>query len=250
MVKIAIDAMGGDHAPKEIVAGAIQAAKEYPENEFQLYGDQDSIQAVMTETLPNIRIIHCSEKVTSEDEPVKAVRCKKDASIVVAAQAVKDGEADALFSAGNTGGLLASGLLIVGRIKGIDRPGLMPVLPVVGKENRQFILMDVGANAQCKVQNLEQFAVLGSYYAKYVLKIDNPTVGLLNNGTEEGKGNDLVKSVYPLLQENSSINFVGNVEAREILNGIADVVVTDGFTGNAVLKTIEGTALTMMSLLK
>ena len=138
MVRIAIDAMGGDNAPKEIVAGAIQAAKEYPKNEFQLYGDEESIQAVMTETLPNIKIIHCSEKVTSEDEPVKAVRRKKDASMVVAAQAVKDGEADALFSAGNTGGLLASGLLIVGRIKGIDRPGLMPVLPVVGKENRHF----------------------------------------------------------------------------------------------------------------
>ena len=250
MVRIAIDAMGGDNAPKEIVQGVVLAAKEMPTVEFQLYGDEVKVNACLEESLPNIRVIHCSEKINSDDEPVKAIRSKKDASMVVAAKAVKEGEADALFSCGNTGALLTAGLLVVGRIKGIDRPGLMPVLPVVGKENRQFILMDVGANAQCKVQNLEQFAVLGSYYAKYVLNIENPTVGLLNNGTEEGKGNDLVKSVYPLLQENSSINFVGNVEAREILNGIADVVVTDGFTGNAVLKTIEGTALTMMSLLK
>lgn len=250
MVKIAIDAMGGDNAPKAIVEGVVRAAKEYPTVEFQLYGDKEKVQAVLEEPLSNVIIIHCSEKVTSEDEPVRAVRRKKDASMVVAAQAVKDGKADALFSAGNTGGLLASGLLIVGRIKGIDRPGLMPILPVVTEENRQFVMMDVGANAQCKVQNLQQFATLGSYYAKYVLQIENPRVGLLNNGTEEGKGNDLVKEVYGLLKEDTDINFIGNVEARELLNGVADVVVTDGFTGNAVLKTIEGTALSMMKLLK
>lgn len=242
--------MGGDHAPKAVVEGVMQAAKMYPENEFQLYGDQASIQACLSMNLPNIQVIHCNEKITSEDEPVRAVRRKKDASMVVAAQAVKEGKADALFSAGNTGGLLACGLLIVGRIKGIDRPGLMPVLPVVKGKTRQFILMDVGANAQCKVQHLQQFAILGSYYAHYVLKIDHPRVGLLNNGTEEGKGNDLVKAVYPLLQEEASLNFVGNVEARELLNGVADVVVTDGFTGNAVLKTIEGTALSMLGLMK
>lgn len=250
MVKIAIDAMGGDNAPKAIVDGVMKAAKEYPQNEFQLYGDKSAIQAVLSDTLPNITIIHCTEKITSDDEPVRAVRRKKDASMVVAAQAVKEGKADALFSAGNTGGLLASGLLIVGRIKGIDRPGLMPILPVIGEDNRQFIMMDVGANAECKVKNLEQFATLGSYYATYVLNIQNPRVGLLNNGTEEGKGNELAKAVYPLLKDDYSLNFIGNVEARELLNGVADVVVTDGFTGNAVLKTIEGTALSMLRLMK
>lgn len=250
MVRIAIDAMGGDNAPQAVVEGVVRAAKEYPQNEFQLYGDETKIQAVLKENLENITIIHCSEKITSEDEPVRAVRSKKDASMVVAATAVKEGKADALFSAGNTGGLLASGLLIVGRIKGIDRPGLMPILPVIGEENRQFIMMDVGANAECKVKNLQQFATLGSYYAQYVLKIDQPKIGLLNNGTEEGKGNELAKEVYPLLKEDNSLNFIGNVEARDILNGVADVVVTDGFTGNAVLKTIEGTALSMLSLMK
>lgn len=250
MVKIAIDAMGGDNAPKAIVDGVMKAAREYPQNEFQLYGDESAIQAVLSDTLPNITIIHCTEKITSDDEPVRAVRRKKDASMVVAAQAVKEGKADALFSAGNTGGLLASGLLIVGRIKGIDRPGLMPILPVIGEDNRQFIMMDVGANAECKVKNLEQFATLGSYYATYVLNVQNPRVGLLNNGTEEGKGNELAKAVYPLLKDDQSLNFIGNVEARELLNGVADVVVTDGFTGNAVLKTIEGTALSMLRLMK
>ena len=190
------------------------------------------------------------KKSTPDDEPVKAIRSKKDASMVVAAKAVKEGEADALFSCGNTGALLTAGLLVVGRIKGIDRPGLMPVLPVLGKDNRQFIMMDVGANAECKPKNVHQFGILGSYYSKYVLGYENPTVGLLNNGAEEGKGNELAKEVYGLLKEDESLNFVGNVEARDILTGAADVVVTDGFTGNAVLKTIEGTALAMMGLLK
>ena len=231
MVRIAIDAMGGDNAPKEIVQGVVLAAKEMPTVEFQLYGDEAKVNTCLEESLPNIRVIHCSEKINSDDEPVKAIRSKKDASMVVAAKAVKEGEADALFSCGNTGALLTAGLLVVGRIKGIDRPGLMPVLPVLGKENRQFIMMDVGANAECKPKNVHQFGILGSYYSKYVLGYENPTVGLLNNGAEEGKGNELAKEVYGLLKEDDSLNFVGNVEARDILTGAADVVVTDGFTG-------------------
>ena len=214
MVRIAIDAMGGDNAPKEIVQGVVLAAKEMPTVEFQLYGDEAKVNECLEESLPNIRVIHCSEKINSDDEPVKAIRSKKDASMVVAAKAVKEGEADALFSCGNTGALLTAGLLVVGRIKGIDRPGLMPVLPVLGKENRQFIMMDVGANAECKPKNVHQFGILGSYYAKYVLGYENPTVGLLNNGAEEGKGNELAKEVYGLLKEDESLNFVGNVEAR------------------------------------
>ncbi len=250
MIKIAVDAMGGDNAPQAIVEGVIQAAKENSQVQFQLYGDQEKVKACLTEDIDNIVVIHTSEKIESDDEPVKAIRQKKDASMVVAAKAVKEGKADALFSAGNTGGLLTAGLLIIGRIKGIDRPGLMPILPVIGQENRQFILMDVGANADCKPKNIHQFAILGSYYAKYVLHIDQPTVGLLNNGTEATKGNELMKAVYPLLEEDTSLNFTGNVEARDILNGVSDVIVTDGFTGNAVLKTIEGTAGTLLKLLK
>ena len=250
MIRIAIDAMGGDHAPKEIVLGVLQAAKENTDIEYQLYGDTEKINEHISEQLSNIRVIHTTQKIDSDDEPVRAIRSKKDASMVVAARAVKEGQADALFSAGNTGGLLASGLLIVGRIKGIDRPGLMPVLPVVSQPNRQFILMDVGANADCKPKNIHQFAILGSYYAKYVLSIPNPVVALLNNGTESSKGNELSKQSYELLAEDESLHFSGNIEARELLSGQADVIVTDGFTGNAVLKTIEGTAITMLGLLK
>lgn len=249
MIKIAIDAMGGDFAPEKIVQGVCLAAKEMPEVEFQLYGDETQIRHYLTEDMNSIKVIHCSEKILSDDEPVKSIRAKKDASMVVAAKAVKEGQADALFSAGNTGALLASGLLIIGRIRGIDRPGLMPVLPVVGT-NRQFILMDVGANADCKPQNLVQFAVLASFYATHILNISNPRVALLNNGSEEGKGNESTKQVYELLKATEGIHFTGNVEAREILNGTSDIVVTDGFTGNAVLKTIEGTVLSLLGFMK
>lgn len=250
MVRIAIDAMGGDFAPEKIVAGVIKTAKELTDTEFQLYGDEAAIRTYLTEELANIKVIHCSEKIMSDDEPVRSIRRKKDASMVVAAKAVKEGQADALFSAGNTGALLASGLFIVGRIKGIDRPGLMPVLPVFNGDKQQFVMMDVGANADCKPYHLEQFGILGTYYSQYVLGVKNPTVGLLNNGTESTKGNELTKEVHKLLTANEAINFIGNVEARELLQGPADVVVTDGFTGNAVLKTIEGTAIALLKTMK
>lgn len=251
MIRIAIDAMGGDFAPQAIVEGVLKRASVSPEVEFQLYGDEEKIRACLTEEKQNIQVIHCSEKIDSDDEPVRAIRSKKDASMVVAAKAVKEGKADALFSAGNTGALLAAGLLVVGRIKGIDRPGLMPILPVVnGQEAGQFILMDAGANADCKPKNLHQFGILGSYYASYVLGKKQPRVALLNNGTEESKGNELAKQTYELLKEDDSLHFIGNIEARELLDGQADVVVTDGFTGNAVLKTLEGTALSMLQLIK
>lgn len=145
---------------------------------------------------------------------------------------------------------MTAGLLIIGRIKGIDRPGLLVTLPVIGKEDETFNLMDVGANADTKPENINQYAILGSYYAQFVRGVKNPRVGLLNNGTEENKGNDVTKRAYQLLANNADINFIGNIEARELLSGVADVVVTDGYTGNAVLKTIEGTALSMMKLIK
>lgn len=248
MMRIAVDAMGGDNAPKAIVEGVMLAKKDFPEIEFQLYGKEAEIKKYVDDET-NVKIIHTDEKINSDDEPVKAIRRKKQASMVLAAQAVKNGEADAIFSAGNTGALLAAGLFIVGRIKGIERPGLMSTLPVMGKDTG-FDMLDLGANADNKPEHLVQYGVLGSFYATHVRGIDKPRVGLLNNGTEETKGSELTKKAFELLQAEDSINFIGNVEARELLNGAADVVVTDGFTGNAVLKSIEGTALNIMALLK
>lgn len=247
-MRIAVDAMGGDNAPKAIVEGVMLAKKDFPDIAFQLYGKEAEIAKYVTDE-KNVTIIHTDEKINSDDEPVKAIRRKKNASMVLAAQAVKEGKADAIFSAGNTGALLAAGLFIVGRIKGIERPGLMSTLPILGK-NTGFDMLDLGANADNKPEHLLQYGILGSFYAKNVRNVKNPRVGLLNNGTEETKGSELTKQAYRLLSEEPDIHFIGNVEARELLNDVADVVVTDGFTGNAVLKTIEGTALNLVSLLK
>ena len=248
-MKIAVDAMGGDNAPQAIVEGVMLAKQDFPDIEFQLYGKEAEIKKYITDE-KNITIIHTNEKIASDDEPVKAIRRKKTASMVLAAQAVKNGEADAIFSAGNTGALLAAGLFIVGRIKNVERPGLMSTLPVMGEPDKGFDMLDLGANADNKPEHLVQYAVLGSFYAEKVRNVQNPRVGLLNNGTEETKGSELTKKAFELLAADETINFVGNVEARELLNGVADVVVTDGFTGNAVLKSIEGTAMNMMSLMK
>jgi glycerol-3-phosphate acyltransferase PlsX len=247
-MRIAVDAMGGDNAPKAIVEGVMLAKKDFPEIEFLLYGKENEIKKYMTDD-KNVTIIHTDEKINSDDEPVKAIRRKKTASMVLAAQAVKNGEADAIFSAGNTGALLAAGLFIVGRIKGIDRPGLMSTMPVIGKD-AGFDMLDLGANADNKPEHLANYAILGSFYAQKVRGINRPRVGLLNNGTEETKGSELTKKAFELLSQDPTIHFIGNVEARELLDGAADVVVTDGFTGNAVLKSIEGTALNLMALLK
>lgn len=248
-MKIAVDAMGGDNAPQAIVEGVMLAKQDFPDIEFQLYGKEAEIKKYITDE-KKITIIHTDEKIASDDEPVKAIRRKKTASMVLAAQAVKNGEADAIFSAGNTGALLAAGLFIVGRIKNVERPGLMSTLPVMGEPDKGFDMLDLGANADNKPEHLVQYAVLGSFYAEKVRNVQNPRVGLLNNGTEETKGSELTKKAFELLAADETINFVGNVEARELLNGVADVVVTDGFTGNAVLKSIEGTAMNMMNLLK
>lgn len=248
-MKIAVDAMGGDHAPQAIVEGVMLAKQDFPEIEFLLYGKESEIKKYVTDET-NIKIIHTDEKINSDDEPVKAIRRKKTASMVLAAQAVKNGEADAIFSAGNTGALLAAGLFIVGRIKNVERPGLMSTLPVIGQPDGGFDMLDLGANADNKPEHLVQYAVLGSFYAEKVRNITKPRVALLNNGAEETKGSELTKKAFELLSEEESIHFIGNVEARDLLSGAADVVVTDGFTGNAVLKSIEGTALNMMGLLK
>lgn len=247
MKKIAIDAMGGDHAPVAIVKGVNQALKAFSDIEIVLYGDKSQIEQTL---IPNERatIVATTEKILSEDDPVRSIRKKKDASMVVAARDVKEGKVDAVISAGNTGALLASGVFIAGRIPGIDRPGLMSTLPTI--DGIGVDMMDLGANAENTPHHLHQYAILGSFYAKHVRGIANPRVGLLNNGTETSKGDSIRKETYALLDQDTSIHFVGNIEARELLNGVADVVVTDGFTGNAVLKTIEGTALTIGRSLK
>lgn len=248
-MRIAIDAMGGDDAPKVIIEGVLVAAEAFPDTTMVLYGDETKINEHMTKTLPNIEIVHTKEKIEGDDDPVRSIRRKKDASMVLAAHSVKNGENDALFSAGNTGALLAAGTLIIGRIRGIDRPALMASMLTVTSDRDKMLVLDLGANADAKPINLDQYATLGAYYATYVNKVENPTVALLNNGTEDNKGNQLTKASFDLLKVNENINFIGNVEAREMFNGPADVLVMDGFTGNAVLKSMEGTASTVVNLL-
>lgn len=247
MKKIAIDAMGGDHAPKAIVEGVNQAIEAFSDIEIQLYGDQSRIESYLVKS-DRVSIVHTDEKINSDDEPAKAIRRKKNASMVLAARAVKDGRADAVLSAGNTGALLAAGLFIIGRIKGVDRPGLLSTLPTV--DSSGFDMLDLGANAENTAEHLHQYAILGSFYAKHVRGIAKPRIGLLNNGTEATKGDSLRKEVYNLLASDSNLQFIGNVEARDLMSGVADVVVADGFTGNAVLKSIEGTAMSIMGQLK
>ncbi|WP_100010994.1 phosphate acyltransferase PlsX [Lentibacillus sediminis] len=245
-MRLAIDAMGGDHAPKEIVSGAMDALDQIKGLTVTLVGDEKQMKPYVSHS-ERVEIIHTDEVITSEDEPVRAVRRKKNASLVLMAEEVKQGKADACISAGNTGALMSAGLFVVGRIPGIDRPALSPTLPTI--DGKGFLLLDVGANVDAKPEHLLQYAVMGSIYTEKVRGISNPTVGLLNIGTEDGKGNELTKKTFALLQQ-APVNFAGNVEARDILSGTADVVVTDGFSGNIALKTIEGTAMTMFSMLK
>jgi len=249
-MKIAVDAMGGDYAPAEIIKGVELARDAYSDVEFLVYGQEEQVKPLIQND-SRITLVPAAEVITMEDEPVRAIRRKKQSSIVLAANAVKDGEADAFFSAGNSGAVLAAGLLIVGRIKGIDRPGLTTTLPVLRKPNQSsFVMLDVGANADTKPFNVVQYAVMGQYYAQSIMHVKQPRIGLLNNGTEADKGDMAHQAIYQALASIDSINFIGNVESRELLNGAADVVVTDGFTGNATLKAIEGTALSMLKLIK
>ncbi|WP_075980962.1 phosphate acyltransferase PlsX [Bacillus massilinigeriensis] len=245
-MRLAIDAMGGDHAPKEIVLGAMKAVQEYKDIEVTLVGNERQIKEYLTNQ-ERIQILHTEEVILGTDEPVRAVRRKKNSSMVLAAKLVADGEADGCISAGNTGALMAAGLFVVGRIEGIDRPALSPTLPTINGDG--FTLLDVGANVDAKPENLLQYAIMGSIYSEKVRSISKPRVGLLNIGTEEKKGTELTKNTFHLL-ENAALNFVGNVEARDLLDGVADVVITDGFTGNMVLKTIEGTAMSVFQMLK
>ncbi len=247
-MRIAIDAMGGDHAPVETVKGAVLALKEINAT-MVLIGNEDAIKDELSKyeyDKSRIEIIATTEVIENEDKPVIAIRRKKDSSMVVGFDKVRTGEVDVLISAGNTGALLAGGLLRVGRIKGIDRPALTTVFPTF---NGMFVLADVGANAECKARNLKEFGIMGSIYAKDVLGIESPKVGLVNIGTEEGKGTPIITEAYQLLKD-TNLNFIGNVEARDIPERIADVLVCDGFTGNVILKLTEGVAKSFMSELK
>ncbi|UOC07032.1 phosphate acyltransferase PlsX [Lactobacillus johnsonii] len=249
MKTIAIDAMGGENAPKAIVDAVLKAKPKLKDTKFVLFGDEEKINKLIpTEQKDRIDVIATSEDIVDSDEPVKAIRRKKDSSMVVAANYVKAGKADALFSLGNTGALLACGIFIIGRIKGVERPALMPTLPSAKSEDG-FNIIDVGANAQSKPEYLVQWAQMANFYAQKIRNIKNPTVALLNNGAEDDKGDPLHQEAYKLLKA-TDLNFIGNAEGNDLMEGKADVIVTDGFTGNATLKAIEGTASVILRLLK
>ncbi len=251
-MKIVVDAYGGDNAPREIVLGAVNATKEQTGYTIVLVGKEEEINALLTEfgaDLSRIEVVNATDVITNDDVPTEAIRRKKDSSLVRAFNVLNtDPEAEALISAGSSGAVLTGGMLLVRRIKGVTRAGLAPILPTV--KGGMVTLVDCGANADCKPQQLVQFARFGVALAKSQMGILNPRVGLLSNGTEDKKGNELTTQAFALLREESDINFVGNMEARELLSGDYDVVVSDGFSGNVALKACEGTALAFMSILK
>jgi glycerol-3-phosphate acyltransferase PlsX len=248
-MKIAVDGMGGDYSPHAVVEGCVEALKIHKELNIILTGPEDLIIKELSKYEYNkekITILDAKEIISNNEHPVMAIRRKKDSSLYKALELVKNKEADAIISAGSTGALLAGATLVIGRIKGVNRPALAPVMP--GKKG-PFMVIDCGANAECKPVNLVQFALMGQTYFESILNIDNPTVGLINIGTEEEKGNELTKESYKLLKE-ININFVGNIEPREIPEGNVNVLVCDGFIGNTVLKMYEGVASTIFSTLK
>ncbi|MBV7336300.1 phosphate acyltransferase PlsX [Chloroflexi bacterium TSY] len=240
-MNIALDVMGGDHAPEEIVAGAVLAGRQFGTT-ISLVGQPDIIRSELSkhETRGlDLPIVPATQVITMEDKPMQAAREKKDSSMAVACQLVKEGRAQAFVTAGSTGGALATGILHIGRIKGILRPALIAPFPT---RSGVCAILDVGANADTRPEHLQQFAVMGRIYGEQVMKRFNPVVRLLSNGEEEGKGNQLVVTAYELLKETSNINFQGNIESKEVVSGLADIIVTDGFTGNIFLKTAEATA--------
>lgn len=250
MMRIAIDAMGSDNAPSPEVEGALMAVREWDNIEILLVGDEARIKAEAAKHggLPaRISIVHTTEVITPSEEPVRAVRSKKDASMVVAGRLVKDGQADAMLSAGSTGALVVVGTLGIGRMKGIDRPALGTIFPTVGEP---VFILDVGASPDAKPEWLVQFALMGNVYAREILGLKQPRVALLNNGAEEEKGTLLTKEAHKLLKETTGIHFTGNIEGRDVPFGKADVVVAEGFAGNVLLKTYEGVGMALMQAMK
>ncbi len=251
-MKILVDAFGGDNAPGEIVAGAVAALARNKDFTLGLTGKTAEIERVLsalTYDKSRVEIIDAPSVITCEEEPALAVRQKADSSMVVAFRLLRENAADAFVSAGSSGALLVGSTLKVGRIKGVNRPALCPVLPTV-KEGKKVLLLDAGANADCKAVNLVQFAVMGGVYAKAALGVKTPKIALLSNGTEDKKGNQLNHEAFPQLKALKNVEFVGNIEARDIMSGDYDVVVADGFSGNVALKSMEGTISSLFSLMK
>lgn len=251
-MKILVDAFGGDNAPVEIVKGAVEALNAKEGFSVALVGKEEETKKAL-EGLKydsaRLEVIPASEVITCEEEPTMAIRKKPDSSLCVSFKMLKEGLADALVSAGSTGAVLVGSTLKVGRIKGVSRPALCPILPTL-KGDKKVLLLDAGANADCKAEYLLQFAMMGGVYAEAVTGVKNPKVALLSNGTEDKKGNQLTHEVFELLKNAENINFVGNVEARDILSGEYDVVVADGFSGNVALKSMEGAIGALFSTLK
>ncbi|MCI5480219.1 MAG: phosphate acyltransferase PlsX [Lachnospiraceae bacterium] len=249
-IKVALDAMGGDYAPEATVQGAVEAVKEKENIKVFLVGKQDAVEAELSKYSYNkeqIEVVPASEMIEMAEPPVMAIRKKKDSSIVVAMNLVKNHEADAFVSAGSTGAVLVGGQLLVGRLKGVERPPLAPLLPT---EKGVTLLVDCGANVDARASHLVQFARMGSIYMEHIVGIPNPKVAIVNIGAEEEKGNALVKETFPLLKECTDINFIGSIEARDIPKGDADVIVCDAFVGNVILKLYEGLAGTLVSVIK
>lgn len=250
MIKVAVDAMGGDNAPGEIIKGAVDAVSRRNDIQVLLTGRKEVLEAELNKfSYPReqIQIVPASEVIETGEPPVNAIRKKKDSSIVVGMNLVKNGQADAFVSAGSSGAILVGGQVIVGRIKGVERPPFGALIPT---EKGVSLLLDSGANVDARPSHLLQFARMGSIYMEHVVGIPHPRVGIVNVGVEEEKGNALVKETFPLLKECSDINFTGSIEAREIPHGGADVIVCEAFTGNVILKLYEGTASTLMHIVK
>ena len=250
MIKIAVDAMGGDNAPGEIVKGAVEAVNERSDIAVILTGRTADIERELgkyTYNQSQIEILEAPEVIETGEPPVNAIRKKKNSSIVAGMNLVKNGEADGFVSAGSSAAILVGGQVIVGRIKGVERPPLAPLIPT---EQGVSLLIDCGANVDARPSHLVQFARMGSLYMKYVVGIENPRVAIVNIGVEEEKGNALVKETFPLLRECTDINFIGSIEAREIPHGGADVIVCEAFVGNVILKLYEGVGATLLSMVK
>lgn len=250
ITKVALDAMGGDNAPGQIVKGAVEAIIEKDDIEVVLVGDRPQIESELKKYQYNkdkISVVHTTETISMDEPPVNAIRKKKDSSMVVAMNMVKNKEADAFVSAGSSGAILVGGQVVVGRIKGIERPPLAPVIPTA---NGISLLIDSGANVDARSSHLVQFAKMGSVYMEKIAGIKNPRVAIVNIGAEEEKGNALVKETFPILKNCTDINFIGSIEARDIPSGAADVIVCEAFVGNVILKLYEGLSSTLISKIK